>query len=537
MSTSRAGDRFDVVIVGAGFAGLYQLHELRERGFSAVLLEAGTAIGGIWHWNCYPGARVDSHVPIYEFSDESLWRDWYWDEQFPDYEALRRYFAHVVDKWELGGDIRLNCRVDAATWQEDEARWHISTADGAALSASSIVLCTGFASKAHIPDFADIDSFEGACHHTAHWPQDGIDMCGLRVGIVGTGASGVQVTQEAAKIAADVTVFQRTPILALPMQQRSLSRAEQDIAKVDYPDIFRRRTETFAGFDVSSRGESALDVSDSARRAAFEEMWQAGGLRFWTNNFYDVMIDERANLTAYEFWREKVRARIDDPSVVELLAPIEPPHPFGVKRPSLEQTYYEAFNQDNVHLVDVKATPIERITPPGVQTTTGHHDLDLLVMATGFDAVTGGLTSIDIRGPSGVSLKESWESGVRTHLGVATSGFPNLLYVYGPQSPSGFCNGPTCAEVQGDWIVEMLSDLRERGVRRFEATTEAEDAWRTQMHAITDMTLFPMADSWYMGANIPGKPREMLNFPGGLPFYADACRACAADGYEGFELA
>ena len=536
MSTSSPDDQVDVVIVGAGFAGLYQLHELRARGFSTVLLEAGSGIGGIWHWNCYPGARVDSHVPIYEFSDESLWRDWYWDERFPDWRALRRYFTHVDKTWDLSRDIRLDTRVSAATWHEDDDQWQIVTQNGDTLRTACIVLCTGFASKAHVPDFPGLDSFEGVWHHTARWPQDGLDMNGLRVGIIGTGASGVQVTQEAAKIAAEVTVSQRTPILALAMQQRSLTRAEQDAAKAGYPDIFRHRTETFGGFDIASRRQSALAVSDAQRRAAFEEMWEAGGVNFWAGNFSDVMIDETANLTAYEFWRDKVRARIHDPSTAELLAPTEPPHPFGVKRPSLEQTYYDVFNQDNVHLVDLKSTPIERVTPTGVRTTARDHDLDLLVMATGFDAVTGGLTSIDIRGRSGTTLKESWENGVHSHLGVASAGFPNLLYLYGPQSPSGFCNGPTCAEVQGAWIVEMLTDLRQQRVTRFEATVEAEDAWRAQVHTIAEMTLFPKADSWYMGANIPGKPRELLNFPGGLPFYADTCRACASDGYKGFDL-
>ncbi len=529
-------DRHDVIIVGAGFAGLYQLHRLRSLGFSPLLLEAGSGLGGIWHWNCYPGARVDSHIPVYEFSDEAVWRDWYWDERFPDWSALRRYFDHVDDVWDLRRDIRFDTRVSAATWNEEARCWNVDTAHGESLRAGFLVVCTGFASKPYIPDFPGLDDFEGASHHTALWPQDGLDMTGLRVGIIGTGASGVQVTQEAAKVAAQVTVFQRTPIMALAMQQRALTRAEQDEAKPGYPDIFRLRTETYGGFDIIRREESALAVSEQQRLAVFEELWQTGGFWFWAGNFSDIMLDETANRMAYDFWRGKVLARVHDPAVAEVLAPVEPPHPFGVKRPSLEQTYYDVFNQDNVTLVDLKATPIERITPRGVRTTAGEHEFDLIVLATGFDAVTGGLTGIDILGSAGTTLKNYWSKGVRTQLGVASAGFPNLLFLYGPQSPSGFCNGPTCAEVQGDWIVELLVALRDRGVSRLEATSAAEDTWRAQVQMISEMTLFDRADSWYMGANIPGKPRELLNYPGGITLYADNCRACAADGYSGFEL-
>lgn len=527
---------YDVVVVGAGFAGLYQLYRLRALGMSVVLLEAGSGLGGIWHWNCYPGARVDTHVPMYEFSDEKLWRDWYWEERFPDWRALRRYFEHVDAVWDLRRDIRFETRVQGATWNEAGRHWQIATDAGDSLRSRFFLLCTGFAAKAHVPDFPGLDDFAGARHHTAHWPQDGLDMTGLRVGIIGTGASGVQVTQEAAKVAAEVTVFQRTPMLALPMQQRRLTREEQDAAKAGYPDLYRRRTETNSGFEYVSLGDSALAVSDEERRSAYERLWEAGGFCFWAGSYADLTIDEVANRHAYDFWREKVRARIDDPAIAEVLAPTEPPHPFGVKRPSLEQTFYDCFNQDNVTLVDLKATPIERITPTGVRTTGGEHELDLLVLATGFDAVTGGLTSIDIQGTRDESLKEHWQRGVRTHLGLASNGFPNLLYLYGPQSPSGFCNGPTCAEVQGEWIVELLTHLRDEGVTRVEATGEAEETWRELVHGIAEMTLFPRADSWYMGANIPGKPREMLNWPGGLQLYLQSCREVAAAGYSGFVL-
>ena len=523
-----------MIIVGAGFAGLYQLHHLRSLGFQTILLEAGSDLGGIWHWNCYPGARVDSSVPVYEFSDPDIWEDWYWDEKFPDWQALRRYFHHVDKKWDLSRDIRFNTRVASALWEEDGCRWQVDTEDGS-LRSQFLVMCTGFAAKSYVPEIAGLEDFAGEWHHTAHWPQEGLDLAGRRVGVIGTGASGVQVIQEAAKVAAQVTVFQRTPILALAMQQRSLTHHEQDVAKLGYDSVFRFRTTTNSGFEYPGCGESALSVSAEERTATYERLWQEGGLTFWAGNFADMLRDERANRTAYDFWREKVRARIEDPIVAELLAPVEPPHPFGTKRPSLEQTYYNDFNRDNVSLVDLQATPLDRVTSDGIRTTEADYDFDLLVLATGFDAVTGGLVSIDIRGVGGQTLKETWSGGVRTHLGMATAGFPNLLYLYGPQSPSGFCNGPTCAEMQGDLVVGILTALRERGVNRIEATAEAEVEWRRLINTIADLTLFPQADSWYMGANIPGKPRELLNFPG-LQIYLQACKDSLDNDYEGFQL-
>jgi cyclohexanone monooxygenase len=525
---------YDVVLVGAGFAGLYQLHRLRALGLSVVLLEAGAGLGGIWHWNCYPGARVDTHVPMYEYSDETIWRDWYWDQRFPDWRALRRYFEHVDDVWELRRDIRFDARVQGASWNESSHTWSVRTTDRERLQARFVVLCTGFAAKAFVPSIPGLDDFRGACHHTAHWPQDGVDLEGLRVGIIGTGASGVQVTQEAAKVAAEVIVFQRTPMMALPMRQRELTREEQDAAKADYPARFDLRRRTNTGFDYRSTGDSTFAVSAEERAAVYERLWEAGGFSFWAGGFNDIVFDERANSLAYDFWRDRVRERLRDPLTAELLAPSVAPHPFGVKRPSLEQDFYDLFNQSNVSLVDLRSDPIEGVTRDGLRTRTRQHDLDVLVLATGFDAVTGGLTSLDLRGTTGGTLADHWRDGVRTQLGLMCAGFPNLFFLYGPQSPSGFCNGPTCAEVQGDWLIDLLEHLAGRGVTRVEPTPEAELAWREQVQSIAAMTLFPRADSWYMGANIPGKTREMLNWPGGLQLYLSACSSAADDGYRGF---
>jgi cyclohexanone monooxygenase len=525
-----------VLVVGAGFAGLYQLDRLRRLGFSVKVFEAGTELGGIWYWNCYPGARVDTEGAIYQFSREDLWRDWNYSERYPGWDEVRQYLRYVDDKLDLSRDIRFGTRVTGADFDEDARRWVVRADDGSTTRARYLVVSTGLGAKPYIPDIAGLDDFAGVWHHTALWPQEGLDLTGKRVGVIGTGASGVQVIQEAARDAAHVTVFQRTPMLALPMRQQKLDAESQRRLKQDYPARFASRPVTFAGFDIDFVPQATMSVPDEERRAAYEEMWEKGGFHFWLANFQDLLIDEKANAGAYEFWRDKTRARISDPELAEKLAPTEPPHPFGVKRPSLEQNYYDVFNQDNVTLVDLRETPIRAVVRDGVQTTDGVHELDVLVLATGFDAVTGGLTAIEMRGTSGQILREKWADGVAAHLGVATADFPNMLYLYGPQSPSGFCNGPTCAELQGDEIVDLLVHLRDHGFTRVETRPEADQAWREHVDEVAEATLFPRADSWYMGANIPGKPRQLLNYPAGLPTYLQAWKDSKEAGYDGFVL-
>jgi cyclohexanone monooxygenase len=527
---------WEILIAGAGFSGLYQLHRLRELGFSVRLLEAGPELGGVWYWNCYPGARVDSHVPNYEFSMEALWRDWYWTERFPAWDELRSYFRHVDEKLDLSRDIEFNTFISAARFDEDRNEWVVSSSDGREFRTRFFLPCLGFAAKAHIPEFSGLQRFEGRCIHTGHWPQQGFDMDGLRVGIVGTGASGVQVVQEASRVAASVTVFQRTPIFALPMQQQTLDRTTQDEMKRGYPEFFRKRNTARSTFaDIEADPRSAAKVSAEERLAVFEAAWQNGGFHFWAGTFSDILSNPDSNLLAYQFWRDKTRARINDPTLAEKLAPTDPPHPFGTKRPSLEQWYYEAFNQENVHLVDLHDDPLQEVTPAGIRTARAHHDLDLIVLATGFDASTGGLTQIDIRSTSGSTLEDFWSDGVKTQLGFAVPGYPNLLALYGPQSPTAFCNGPTCAEVQGEWVVQCLKYLRERSFTRIEATDAGVRAWQQEMARITDELLLSEADSWYMGANIPGKHRELLCYPNTLK-YMEICRASSENGYAGFSL-
>jgi cation diffusion facilitator CzcD-associated flavoprotein CzcO len=529
-------ENLDVIVVGAGFAGLYLLDRLRRLGMTVRLFEAGGGLGGVWYWNCYPGARVDSPGPIYQYSRDDMWRKWQFSELYPSWQELRDYFRYVDERLGLSRDIRFNRRVNEAQFDPTHNHWIVRSSDGSVASARYLVLCTGVSTKPYIPDLPGLNDFGGERHHTALWPQQGLDMHGKRVGVIGTGASGVQVAQEAAGTAAHLTVFQRTPNMALPMRQQKLDDNTVRRMKEKYPEMFDRRAKTFAGFDYDVLAKSALEVSDDERQATFERLWEIGGFAPWIGSFNDILLNEEANRTAYKFWRNKTRARINDPAVAEILAPTEPIHPFGVKRPSLEQNFYEIFNQPNMKLVDLRSTPIERVTRSGIKTAAGEYELDILVLATGFDAVTGGLTSIDIRGTQGETLKEKWAKGVRAHLGMAVAGFPNLLFVYGPQSPNAFCNGPTCAELQGDWIARLLDHLRQRNYTRVEATVSAEEAWRAQVLAVADTTLFPRADSWYFGANIPGKLREMLAFAGGLPAYMAKCRESAERGYEGFAI-
>jgi cyclohexanone monooxygenase len=529
-------DVLDVLIIGAGFNGAYQLYRLREAGFDVKIYEGGDCLGGIWYWNCYPGARVDTHVPNYEFSIESVWRDWNWSERFPGWEELRRYFEHVDAKLELSKDIEFDTWVTAAEFDDAAKHWVVRTRDGRIAHSRFLIPCLGFAAKAYIPDFEGLDDFQGACHHTAHWPQQGLDMTGKRVGIIGTGASGVQVAQEAAAVAADVTIFQRTPMIALPMRQRELDAATQTDMKARYPAIFRqRRVSSSSIHDIIADERGAKDVPEEVREAIFESAWQRGGFHFWVGTFADILVDETSNRMAYQFWRDKTRARIEDAWLQEKLAPTEPVHPFGCTRPSPEQNFYEIFNQDNVHLVDLKETPILRVTPVGVRTTASVFEFDILVLATGFDTSTGCFDQIDITGSGGTRLEELWKDGVKTHLGFGVPHMPNLLMLYGPQSPTAFCNGPTCAETQGDWVVDCLMHMREHDFSRIEATDAAAEAWAAYLADVGAATLLPRADSWYMGANIPGKKRELLYHPM-VPEYQAACDASAANGYEGFEM-
>lgn len=525
---------YDIVIVGAGFNGLYQLKRLRDEGWSVRLVEAGSGLGGVWHHNRYPGARVDCHIPNYEYSMPEIWRDWNWREKFPGRDELVAYFDHVDSVWDLSPDIDLDTRITSAHFDDDDRRWNLGTDDGRTYDCRWLIMCAGFGSAPYTPDLPGLDSFEGECHHTAAWPIDGLPLDGKRVAIIGTGASGVQVAQEAAAVAEHLTIFQRTPVYALPMRQEQLSAEAQMAAKADYDEIFRIRNAPPGSFhDMRRDNRSALEVPEDERRAIFEDRWEKGGFHFWVGTFKDTLSDEASNRLSYEFWKEKTRARIADESLHEALAPSDPPYPFGTKRPSLEQNFYDIFDQPNVDLVDLGTHPLDSITPTGVRTGAGEIHCDVLVLATGFDANTGGFKRMDFRGAGGITIGEAWADGVNTHIGMAAPGFPNMLMLYGPQSAASFCNGPVCAELQGEWVVDLLAHVRDHGLSRFDSEIDHAHRWSETMARWAEMTLFGKANSWYMGANIPGKRRQLLNMPSS-DVYLQTLRDCADAGYEGF---
>ena len=535
-ATAQETQVLDVLVIGGGFSGLYALDQLRDRGFSVKVWDAAGDFGGIWWWNCYPGARTDSTGQVYQFSHKDLWKGFDFQELFPGRAGVCEYLRYVDQQLDLRKDINFSTTAESAKWDESSRTWTVTDQAGNTQSAKHVILATGFGAKPLYPNIKGLESFAGEYHHTARWPQDGLDMTGKKVVVVGTGASGVQVTQEAAAVAASVTVFQRTPNLALPMQQKELTPQQNEAYRKDLPERFKTRARAFAGFDFNFLPVNATDLGEEERNAAYEKMWEAGGFELWLGNFQDILADEEANRTFYDFWRAKVHARVKDPETAELLAPATPPHPFGVKRPSLEQNYFEAFNQDNVHLLDSNASPILEVVPEGVVTKDGLIEADILALATGFDNNRGGIMAIDIEGVAGAKIRDKWAPKVETHFGLSTNGFPNMLFLYGPQSPSGFCNGPTSAEEQGAIVVDLLTHIRDNGHDRFENTRESEQRWTEHLDTIFAASMFPKAKSWYWGANVPGKPAQMLNYCGGLQSYFDQWDEDKAAGYAGYSL-
>ncbi|KAK2013502.1 FAD/NAD(P)-binding domain-containing protein [Colletotrichum eremochloae] len=512
---------FDVVIVGGGFSGCYLLHKLREQGFKVLLIESAAGFGGVWRWNCYPGARVDTHVPLYELSIPAVTQTWNWTEKFPTSSELVKYFEHMDKVLDLSRDSIFNTKVTAAEFCDSNNRWTITTdKDSKPYKATYFIPAVGFAAKRLYPGWAGLENFKGVLHHSSFWPREGVDYAGKRVGIVGTGSTGVQMSQEMSKQAAELTIFQRTPNMALPLPNQKLTEEEQTARKKDYPAIHQSRLESTGGYDYSADAISTFDHTPERREAYYEDKWAQGGFKLWVGQYRDVLTSLEANRLTYDFWARKVRAQIKDPAKRDIVAPLEPPHPFGTKRPSLFINFYDVINQDHVHLADISRFPIERVTEDGLVTADGKlHKLDILVLATGFDAITGGLKAIQIRNGAGLLLRDKWASGTWTHLGLMTAGFPNMFFTYGPQAPTAFSNGPTCIEVQGDWIVEALVRNRERGLTRMEPSAEAEQGFRKLVNERTNATLYPLTKSYYMGANVPGKPIEALNFPSGIPNY------------------
>jgi cation diffusion facilitator CzcD-associated flavoprotein CzcO len=534
--TDSYADNLDVdcLIVGAGFGGVYLLHHLRKMGYNCKIYEAGKDLGGIWYWNCYPGARVDSQVPVYEYSMPEVWKDWTWSETYPGWQELREYFKHVDKVLDVRKDVAFDSCVVGADFDQSKGKWTVTTEDGRTAHCRFLIIATGFAAKRHFPDWKGLDTFKGVMHHSSFWPNEGVDVKGKRVAVVGTGSTGVQIAQETAKEANHLTVFQRTPNLALPMAQRKITQEQQE--KKGYPQFFDDRMKTFAGFSYDFVKRKTLNDTPEQREAFYEELWKNGGFEFWLATYEDMLFDDDANREAYNFWAKKTRARIHDPWKRDILAPLEPIHPFGTKRPSLEQDFYEQFNKPNVDVVDLRANPIVEAVPNGLITADGKlHEIDIIALATGFDSVTGGMKNMGLRSTAGVPLSDAWKMGTWSYLGMTCHNYPNMFFLYGPQGPTAFSNGPSCVEAQGNWIINAIAKIEKEGIKSINPTRDAEEEWKAKVDDLSNKTLFPKANSWYMGANIPGKPREQLNYAGGIPLYERECNG-VLDGWRGFEV-
>ncbi|KAK7735584.1 hypothetical protein SLS53_007498 [Cytospora paraplurivora] len=535
-SASVEVQQLDALVVGGGFGGVYQLKILRDLGYKVKLVECGDDYGGVWYWNRYPGARVDSSIPLYEFDDPAIWETWTWKQRFPDSAELRAYFSHVADLWDLRKDTQFSTFVQSATWNDAENLWTIHTRKGDLFKARYFLLNTGFAAKRYIPDWKGIDTFKGTLVHPSYWPLKGLHLDGKRVAVIGTGSTGVQLATELTPVVGELVVFQRSPNTALPMRQVDYQDGQQEFPRKYYPELFRGRPHSFSGFDFNFIDRGTFDDPPEKRREIYEALWKEGDFKFWLATYRDLLLSKAANDEAYAFWRERTRARIKDPRARDLLAPLEAPYAFGCKRVSLEKGYFEIFNEPHVHLVDVNTTPIWEVTEKGITTSEREWEFDFIICATGFDSITGGLNQIEIKGPSGRSLAEHWKDGTLTYLGMAVSGLPNMFFTYGPQGPTALCNGPTCAQIQGDWIATVMNRMREKGQTKVVADKESENEWRQHIINIANATLIPGTKSWYMGDNIPGKPREPLLYMGGVTSYYKILTETASNGYPGFSF-
>ncbi len=527
---------FDAIVVGAGFSGMYMLHRLRGLGLSVRVLERGGGVGGTWYWNRYPGARCDSESYYYSYSfSKELQQEWEWSERYPEQPEIMRYLNYVADKFDLRRDIQFGTRVTEAHFYEEANRWEIQTDGGERFSAQFFITAVGCLSAANVPKVKGLDTFRGDWYHTGAWPHEGVDFTGRRVGVVGTGSTGIQAVPVIAEQAAHLTVFQRTANYSVPARNAPMDPEFQKQVKENYDEIRRKQRESTNGHPYDIGEKSALEVPEEERRAMYEAAWERGSLRF-RGTFNDLIFNKEANDTASEFIRSKIRETVKDPETAKKLTPYD--HPFASKRPPIDTGYFETYNRDNVTLVDVKNSPIEEITPKGIRTTDAEYELDSIVFATGYDALTGPLLNLNIRGKGGLSLKEKWSDGPRMYLGLQTAGFPNMFTITGPGSPSVLTNMPTSIEQHVEWISDCIEYMRERGLDRIEATVDAEEAWVEHVNEAADRTLLPLAkSSWYLGANVPGKPRVFMPYAGGFATYAQQCDDVAAKGYEGFALA
>jgi cyclohexanone monooxygenase len=545
-SQPHAPDRdahFDAIVVGAGFAGLYLLHRLRGLGLRARVYEQADEVGGTWYWNRYPGARCDAESLAYSFSfSPELEQEWEWSERYAGQPEILRYACHVADRFDLRRDIRFERTVDSAHFDEARTIWNVSTAQGDTASARFLVMATGCLSVPLTPDIPGLGDFTGERYQTSLWPHEGVDFSGQRVGIIGTGSSAIQAIPIIATQAEELSVFQRTPNFSIPAFNHPLDREWVETFKQHYPEhraLHRQaKGSGFGDLEAQPREqgvivESSAEMSEAEMVDLLERYWKRGGACFM-GVVGDALFDRRANEVVARFVHEKIRATVRDPATADALCPTS--HPIGTKRICVDTDYYETFNRDNVRLVDLRKTPIERITATGLETSADRYEFDSLILATGFDAMTGALLGIDIRGAGGVTLAERWEAGPRSYLGIGVSGFPNFFTVTGPGSPSVLSNMLLSIEQHVDWMIDCMAHMRENGFARIEPDPAAEESWVAHVNEVANATLFPEGGSWYLGANVPGKPRVFMPYLAGTAIYRGICEQVAAKGYEGFRF-
>ncbi|KAL4965723.1 flavin-containing monooxygenase [Aspergillus stella-maris] len=523
----------DAIIVGAGFSGLYGLHKLRSLGLKVNVFEAGGDIGGVWYWNRYPGARVDSEWPYYQLSLPEVWKDFQFAERFPSSEEIRRYLAHVDRRLDLRKDIQFNARVNSAIWDQVTSRWTVTTEAGHIGTAKYLCQFTGLLHRQHWPEFQGLEKYKGKVYHSAAWPTD-VDVTGKRVAVIGAGATSVQIVQELSKKAGRLSMFMRRPSLCLPMGNGPLTQMEQDKLKPYFKVLFDAGRKSASGFPLTPPKQRISDLSDAERNEYYEMLWKSSAFHFALGNFTEVLLDEKASRTAYDFWAQKTRARFKNPVKRDLMAPVEPPYAIFTRRSPLEADFYECLDQDNIEIVPLLQTPFESFVENGIRTMDGEHrEFDYVVFATGFESFTGSVATMNIKSKDGVDLKNIWSKGIRTYLGMLISGFPNCFLSYSPHAPTALSNGPTILECQVDFIVDAIAKMENEGLQTIEPTTEAEDKWRAAMDQTAKHTLFANTDSWWTRANIPGKKKEIVTYIRGIGNYETECRE-ALDDWKGF---
>lgn len=526
-------ERYDAAIIGAGFSGLYMLYSLRRLGLSAKVYEAADGVGGTWYWNRYPGARCDCESMYYSYSFSSeLEQEWQWTQRYPEQPEILEYLEHVADRFDLRRDIEFGVRIASIVFDDERIQWTLSAADGPRAIARFVITAVGCLSVPNVPSLPGSRTFVGEEYHTAEWPHDPVDFADKHVGVIGTGSSGIQCIPVIAAHASRLSVFQRTPNFTIPAQNCALDSNFEHRWKQDYALWRQRGRETETGHPYPASTTPALSVDDDVRRATYESLWGAGGFSFLFCSFSDLLTNEDANNTAAEFVRRKIDGIVRNPALAKMLKPVG--YPIGAKRIPLDTDYYETFNRPNVTLVDLQRTPLVQIVAEGVRTTEAIHKVDVLVYATGFDAMTGALAAMDIRGRGGRALNDKWSVGPVTYLGLGTAGFPNMFFITGPGSPSVLTNMPVAIEQHVEWITRCIRHMGGARLATIEPTEQAEARWTAHVDQAALETLYPRADSWYMGANIVGKPRRFLPYVGGMKQYRNRCDAVADRGYEGW---